>query len=86
MDSLFCDGKKFCSIKVLARAGRIRPRPDSSLSFPKTVKFRCHKRPIPRDAYQVKLRGLGVADIKIKAVFAVGTYERVFVVNGELQP
>jgi hypothetical protein len=71
MDYLLQNGKKVCPIKIKTQSGRDRPNPNSSVSFPKTFSFYCSKRPLPHEAYELKLRGVGVAALRIKSVGGV---------------
>lgn len=71
MDYLLQNGKKVCPIKIKSQSGRVRPNPNSVVSFPKTLSFYCSERPLPQEAYELKLRGVGVAALRIKSVGAV---------------
>ncbi|MBI3850676.1 MAG: hypothetical protein HY298_10460 [Verrucomicrobia bacterium] len=71
MDYLLQNGKKLCPIKIKSQSGRVRPNPSYSVSFPKTISFCCVERPLPDEAYELKLRGAGVAALRIKSVGGV---------------
>lgn len=71
MDFLLLNGEKVCPIKMKARSGRVRFVP-GSVSFPRTINFWCSKRPLPRNSYEIKLRGIGTAAINVRAVTAPG--------------
>jgi len=86
MDYLLSSGKKFCAVKILTRTGRVRVGQGRHGSFPKSIGFRSPKRPIPPNQYQVRLRGVGVADIKIKEVYAVDARDRFFHVEADFVP
>ena len=71
MDYLLQNGKKVCSIKIKSQSGRVRPNLNSVASFPKIFSFCCSERPLPHEAYELKLRGVGVTALRIKSVVGV---------------
>ena len=69
MDYLLSNGSKVCSIKILQRPGRMPVDGHLLGSFPKAMTFLSRERPLPKDSYQVKLRGIGTALIDITSVY-----------------
>jgi hypothetical protein len=82
---LLFNEKKVCAIKLKTRTGRFRTDSERPVSFPKTIVFWCPIRLVSENSYQLKLRGVGVAALNIKAVYgrlAGGGYQ----VDAELTP
>jgi hypothetical protein len=67
MDYLLTSGTKFCDVKIKPKADRdILLRGDSRL-LPKTIQFRCSKRPEPNCQYELKY-SFWVAPVRIQSV------------------
>jgi hypothetical protein len=69
MHYLIQNGKRVCTIKLKTRTGRLTTRSKRSASFPKTIGFWSPMRPVPDQSYHIKLRGVGMASLNIKAVY-----------------
>jgi hypothetical protein len=70
MNYLLLNAEKICAIKIKTQAGRLRVNKSRrTISFPKTISFWSPVRPVPNNSYQIKLRGIGLAELDIKTVF-----------------